>query len=116
MLTILKAGGFTTGGLNFDAHVARESFEPVDLFHAHIGGMDAFARGLKIAAAIRKNGVMDAFVKQRYASWDTGIGADIEAGKVGFAELSKYMLEKGEITPNESGRIEMLENILNEYI
>ncbi len=116
MLTILKAGGFTTGGLNFDAHVARESFEPVDLFHAHIGGMDAFARGLKIAAAIRKDGVMAKFVKERYASWDSGIGADIEKGKVGFTELSKYMLEKGEISPNASGRVELLENILNEYI
>jgi xylose isomerase len=59
MLVLLKYGGFTTGGLNFDAKVRRESFEPVDLFHAHIGGMDAFARGLKIAAAIRKDGVLD---------------------------------------------------------
>jgi len=116
MLTVLRAGGFTTGGLNFDAHVARESFEPVDLFHAHIGGMDAFARGLKIAAAIRADGVLDEFVKQRYASWDAGIGADIEAGKVGFSELSQYMLKKGDISPNASGRVEMLENILNEYI
>ncbi len=116
MLTIIQAGGFTTGGLNFDAHVARESFEPVDLFHAHIGGMDAFARGLKIAAAIRADGRLDEFLKQRYASWDTGIGADIEAGKVGFGELSDYMLEKGEISPNASGRVEMLENIINEYI
>ena len=116
MLTILKIGGFTTGGLNFDAHVARESFEPVDLFHAHIGGMDTFARGLKAAAAIRADGVLDEFLKQRYASWDTGIGADIEAGKVGFAELSEYMLKKGDVSPNESGRVEMLENILNEYI
>jgi xylose isomerase len=116
MLTILKAGGFTTGGLNFDAHVARESFEPVDLFHAHIGGMDAFGRGLKIAAAIRADGRLDDFLKQRYASWDSGIGADIEAAKVGFAELSEYMLKKGEISPNASGRVEMLENIVNEYI
>ena len=116
MLTILKAGGFTTGGLNFDAHVARESFEPVDLFHAHIGGMDAFARGLKAAAAIRADGVLEQFLKQRYASWDSGIGAEIESGKVGFKELSRYMLEKGEISPNASGRVEMLENILNEYI
>ncbi len=116
MLTILKIGGFTTGGLNFDAHVARESFEPIDLFHAHVGAMDAFARGLKIAAGIRADGVLDDFVKQRYASWNSGVGADIEAGKVGFAELSKYMLKKGEITPNESGRVEMLENIVNEYI
>ncbi|MCK4625163.1 MAG: xylose isomerase [Phycisphaerae bacterium] len=116
MLTILKAGGFTTGGLNFDAHVARESFEPVDLFHAHIGGMDAFARGLKAAAAIRKDSRLEDFLKHRYESWDAGIGADIEAGKIGFAELSEYMLKKGEISPNASGRVEMLENILNEYI
>jgi len=116
MLSLLKVGGFTTGGLNFDAHVARESFEPVDLFHAHIGGMDAFARGLKAAAAIRADGAMADFVTARYSSYDSGIGADIEAGKVGFAELSEYMLEKGEVTPNESGRVEMLENMLNEYI
>ena len=116
MLTILKAGGFTSGGLNFDAHVARESFEPVDLFHAHIGGMDAFARGLKIAAAVRADGVLDDFLRRRYASWDSGIGADIEAGKTDFSKLSKYMLDKGEIAPNASGRVEMLENILNEYI
>ena len=116
MRCILKAGGFTTGGLNFDAHVARESFEPVDLFHAHIGGMDAFARGLKAAVAIRADGRIDDFVEQRYASWDGELGANIEGGKVGFAELREYMLDKGEITPNESGRIEMLENILNEYI
>ena len=116
MLTVMKMGGFVTGGLNFDAHVARESFEPVDLFYAHIGGMDAFARGLKIAAAIRADGVLSDFVKERYASWDSGIGADIEAGKVGFAKLSEYMLKKGDNAPNASGRVEMLENILNEYI
>jgi xylose isomerase len=116
MLTILKGGGFVTGGLNFDAHVARESFEPVDMFYAHIGGMDAFARGLKVAAAIRKDGVLDDFVEQRYASWDKGLGADIEAGRTDFAKLNGYMLKKGEADANESGRIEMLENILNEYI
>jgi xylose isomerase len=116
MLTILNMGGFTTGGLNFDAHVARESFEPVDLFHAHIGGMDAFARGLKIAAAIRKGGFLSQFVKERYASWDSGVGADIETGKAGFSELRQYMLAKGEPAANASGRVEMLENLLNEYI
>jgi xylose isomerase len=116
MLTVLNMNGFTTGGLNFDAHVARESFEPIDLFHAHIGGMDAFARGLKTAAAIKEDGALSDFIKQRYASWDTGIGADIEAGKVGLKELKLYMEEKGEIKPNESGRVEMLENIINEYI
>jgi xylose isomerase len=116
MLVIMGMGGFTTGGLNFDAHVARESFQPVDLFHAHIGAMDAFARGLKIAAAIRKDGTLADFIKKRYASWDSGIGRKIEKGKVGFKHLSAYMLKKGEIDPNESGRVEMLENILNEFI
>ena len=116
MLTILKAGGFTTGGLNFDAHVARESFEPVDLFYAHIGGMDAFARGLKAAAAIRADATLGECVRKRYASWDARLGADIEAGKLGFTELSKYMLDKGEADANESGRIEMMENIFNEFI
>ncbi len=116
MLAILDAGGFTTGGLNFDAHVARESIEPVDLFHAHIGAMDVFARGLKIAAAIREDGALADHLARRYASWNSGLGADIEAGKVGFAELGKYMLDKGNAAPNESGRVEMLENILNDYI
>jgi xylose isomerase len=116
MLTILKYGGFKTGGVNFDAKVRRESFEPEDLFHAHIGGMDAFARGLKIAAAIRKDGRLAEFVKNRYVSWDSGIGAKIEAGKVGFQELEAYMLKKGEADANASGRQEYLENLINEFI
>ncbi|HAK93563.1 MAG TPA: xylose isomerase [Planctomycetes bacterium] len=116
MLAVLDMGGFTTGGLNFDAHVARESFEPVDLFYAHIGGMDAFARGLKIAAEIRKDGAFERFIKERYASYDTGIGAKIESGKAAFQDLSAYMLKKGEAAPNASGRVEMLENMLNEYL
>jgi xylose isomerase len=116
MLTLLKAGGFKNGGLNFDAKVARESFEPVDLFHAHIGGMDAFARGLKIAAAIRKDGVLEGFVRERYSSWDSGIGAEIEAGKMDLRQLNQYVMQKGALNPNSSGRVEMLENILNEYI
>jgi xylose isomerase len=116
MLILLKYGGFTTGGLNFDAKVRRESFEPVDLFHAHIGGMDTFAKGLKIADAIRKSGDVDNFVKQRYGSWDGGVGAEIEAGKHDFASLEKYMLGKGDVTPNTSGRQELLENIVNRYV
>jgi xylose isomerase len=116
MLSILKYGGLAPGGINFDAKVRRESFEPVDLFYAHIGGMDAFARGLKIAAAIRKDGILDKMLAERYGSWGTGIGASIEAGKESFASLEKYMLEKGEITPNISGRQELLENIINTYI
>ncbi|MEX2137707.1 MAG: xylose isomerase [Pirellulales bacterium] len=116
MMVLLKYGGFTSGGLNFDAKVRRESFEPVDLFHAHIGGMDAFARGLKVAAAIRKDGVLDRMLKDRYGSWDTGIGAEIEAGKHSFKTLEKYMLDKGDATPNLSGRQELIENLINTYI
>jgi len=116
MLVVLNQGGLGGGGFNFDAKVRRESFEPIDLFYAHIGSMDAFAQGLKIAAAIRKDGVLSNVVKQRYASWDTGIGQQIESGTVGFAELEKYMLEKGDVTPNVSGRQEMIENAINRYM
>jgi xylose isomerase len=116
MLVVLGMGGFKTGGLNFDAKVRRESFEPVDLFHAHIGGMDAFARGLKIADAIRKDGRLAKFVEKRYASWDTGIGKQIEAGKVGFKQLEAYILPRGDAAPNTSGRQEFLENLINEFI
>ena len=116
MYYILKYGGLGSGGVNFDAKVRRESFEPVDLFHAHIGSMDAFAKGLKIAAAIRADQALDGFMSSRYSSWDEGIGAKIEAGGVGLADLEAYMLAKGDITPNASGRQEMLENLVNRYI
>jgi xylose isomerase len=115
MLVLLKTGGFTTGGLNFDAKVRRESFEPEDLFHAHIGGMDAFARGLKIAHQIIEDGRMEGFVKQRYASFDSGIGQKIEQGQVGFAELEAHALGLSDVQTG-SGRQEMLENLLNDFI
>jgi xylose isomerase len=88
----------------------------VDLFYAHVGGMDAFARGLKIAAAIRKDGRLADFVSNRYRSWDAGIGQDIEQGRVSFAGLEKHALKLGEVKTNESGRQEFLENLINEYI
>lgn len=116
MLILLKYGGLAPGGVNFDAKVRRESFEPIDLFHAHVGGMDAFARGLKIAAAIRAEGELAGFVKGRYSTWDAGIGAEIESGKADFKALEAYMLKKGDIAPNQSGRQEMLENLFNRYI
>lgn len=116
MYYILKHGGLGSGGVNFDAKVRRESFEPVDLFHAHIGSMDAFAKGLKVAAALHADKALKDFVAQRYSSWDNGIGAKIEAGQVGFSELEAYMLEKGEVAANISGRQELLENIVNRYI
>ncbi|MFN8707145.1 MAG: xylose isomerase, partial [Planctomyces sp.] len=116
MLVIMKQGGLAPGGTNFDAKVRRESIDPVDLFHAHIGGMDAFARGLKIAAAIRADGVLSSFVRERYSSYDSGIGKKIETGAVSLSDLEAYIIEKGDSAPNTSGRQEMLENIVNRYL
>ncbi len=116
MLAILKHGGIGPGGVNFDAKVRRESIDPIDLFYAHIGGMDAFARGLKIAAAIRADEGMQKFVNQRYSSWDQGVGKAIEAGKHDFKSLSQYMINKGEAAPNTSGRQEFLENYINRFV
>lgn len=116
MLVILGQNGLAPGGVNFDAKVRRESFEPIDLFYAHIGAMDTFARGAKIAAAIRKEGRLAEFVKQRYSSYDSGVGAEIEKGTASFETLSEYVLKKGQIAPNQSGRQEWLENLVNEYL
>ena len=116
MYYILKYGGLGSGGVNFDAKVRRESFEPVDLFYAHIGGMDAFAKGLKIAVAMREDQALDRFLGERYESWDGGIGKKIESGSVGFEELEAYMLERGEPGANRSGRQELLENVVNRYL
>lgn len=115
MYEILLAGGFTKGGLNFDSKVRRASFEDVDLFYSYIAGMDTFARGLKIAAKLIEDKVFENFISNRYASYNDGIGKDIVDGKVGFKELEQYALENG-ATPNVSGRQELLESILNQYI
>jgi len=115
MYEVLKAGGFTTGGLNFDAKVRRGSFEWVDLFHAHIAGMDTFAKGLKAAYSMIEDGKLGKFVEDRYTSYTAGIGKDIVEGKVGFKELEAYALENDRIV-NASGRQEVLETILNRYI
>ena len=115
MRKVLEMGGFTTGGLNFDAKRRRESHDPSDLFHAHIGGMDAFARGLKAAAAIRADGRLADFVAQRYSTWDSGIGAQIEKGQLSLEEISSHVLASSEPTIT-SGRQELLENLLNEFI
>ena len=115
MLVVLEMGGFTTGGLNFDAKRRRESHEPIDLIHAHLGGMDAFARGLKIADAIRQDGRLAEFVQNRYSSFDSGIGAKVESGSCSFEELEQFAMGNGEPTL-ASGRQEMLENLLNEFL
>ncbi len=115
MYTVLKSGGFKTGGLNFDAKVRRQSIDPVDLFHAHIGGMDSFARGLKIAHKMLADKTFEKIVKDRYKGWDGPLGKKIEQGKATFEQLEAYTLKNGE-PAIQSGRQEMLENLLNEYI
>ncbi|MEX2608095.1 MAG: xylose isomerase [Kiritimatiellia bacterium] len=115
MLEVLRAGGFTTGGLNFDAKRRRDSFQPVDLFHAHIAGMDTFARGLKIANAIREDGRLDEFITLRYASWDSDLGKNVESGTATLEELEAYALANPEPLV-QSGRQELLENMINQFI
>jgi xylose isomerase len=115
MLKVLEMGGFTTGGLNFDAKRRRESHDPIDLIHAHIGGMDTFARGLKIAQAIREDGRLANFVKERYASFDHGIGAKVNSALTNFASLEAHTLSHGE-PELASGQQEFLENLINEFI
>ena len=113
MLEVLKAGGFTNGGLNFDAKVRRGSFTHEDMFHGYIAGMDAYALGLKLAAKIIDDGRIDAFVSERYASYKSGVGADILARKASLEQLERHALNLGEVDSLTSGGQEYLENILN---
>ena len=115
MMVILKYGGIRPGGINFDAKVRRGSFDLEDLFHAHIGGMDSFARGLKIAHRMREDGVLAGLLAARYQSYRRGIGRRIMRGETDFAELEEYVLKHGE-PEKRSGREEMLENIVNSYL
>ena len=114
MLVVLRSGGFTTGGLNFDAKLRRQSTDPVDLFYAHIGGMDTFARALKIADQIIQDGRLDELMRLRYASWDSDLGRSIEAGNASMAELEAHAL-KTNVQSIDSGRQELIENLLNGY-
>ena len=115
MLVVLGMGGLTHGVLNFDAKRRRESHTPEDLFHAHIGGMDTFARGLKIAAAMRADGRIAEFVTGRYATWDSDLGRKIEQGHTSLEELEKTALSQSSpVLP--SGGQEYLENLVNEFI
>jgi xylose isomerase len=118
MYGMLKFGGFTTGGVNFDARVRRESTDPVDLFHGHISSMDAFARGLKIAAAMRRDRRLAMFIRERYASWDQeGLPSHVRKGQASLDELEAYVMQKGgRVDVPPSGRQELLEGMLNEYL
>jgi xylose isomerase len=115
MMIILGQGGLGSGGLNFDAKPRRGSTDNLDLFYAHIGGMDTFARGLLIADRIISDGMINAFKTQRYASWNTALGQKILSGKASLDEMEAYVLEKGE-PALQSGRQEYLENVINQYI
>jgi xylose isomerase len=115
VVSILRAGGLGSGGLNFDAKLRRASVDPEDLFHAHIGAFDAFALAYKVARRIIADGVFDELLAQRYASYDEGVGRDIAERRVGFKELERLALERGEPTPR-SGRQEYLENLLMHYV
>ncbi|AYB33829.1 xylose isomerase [Chryseolinea soli] len=115
MLVILQAGGFKNGGVNFDAKTRRNSTDNADVFYAHIGGMDSFARGLITAQAILDNGEYTNLRKARYASFDAGKGKAFEQGKVGLEELRKLALKNGE--PEQiSGKQEYYENLLNKFV
>ena len=113
---ILKAGGFKTGGFNFDAKIRRQSIDPDDLLIAHVGSMDACARGLMIAAAIIEDGKLDQFVEDRYAGWKGREGRAILAGKRSLDDLSDYVLKRNLEPQPKSGKQEYLEALINRYI
>lgn len=115
MYEVLKQGGFTNGGLNFDAKARRASNTGEDIFASYIAGMDAFAYGLIVADLMIKDGVLDKFVDDRYASYKTGIGEKIANHTTSFEELEKYTFENGEPTV-QSGKQEYLETLINQYI
>lgn len=116
MYEVLKAGGFTTGGLNFDSKARRASFKPEDVFISHIMGMDSMALGLRIADRLIQDGRLDRFVAERYASYDHGIGKKIVDGTVTIQELEAHALKIGDVSTNASGRQEYLEGILNQVM
>ena len=113
---ILVAGGLTTGGFNFDAKVRRQSIDPEDLFHAHVGGMDTLARGLLIADKILSDGKLQGAVDKRYAGWKQGLGRDILEGKLSLEQISSRVLADKFDPQPKSGQQEALENLVNRYV
>jgi xylose isomerase len=116
MYTIMKGGGFTSGGLNFDAKVRRQSTDPVDLFHAHVGAIDLTAHALLIAEKMIKDGALEKIVKDRYQGWSGPLGQDILGGKANLETLSKHVLDKNQDIRPVSGRQEYIENLLNRFL
>ena len=115
MLEILRAGGFRTGGMNFDAKLRRQSIDRTDLFHGHIGGMDTMARALLVAAAISEGGELDANREARYSGWAGELGQSILGGGVDLAALHDRAFDRGEPV-RVSGGQERLENLVARYI
>jgi xylose isomerase len=113
---ILKAGGFSTGGFNFDAKLRRQSVDRLDLFHAHIGGMDTLAKALIVAAAMLEDGALDDVRAERYADWDSELGRAILAGDRTLEDLDGYVLDGHEVDEPTSGRQEALERVIGRYV
>lgn len=116
MYRILKGGGFKTGGFNFDSKVRRQSVDPIDLFHGHIGGIDTLARGLLNAAALIDDGKLDAFVEERYAGWSGPLGQSIFAKDATLDSVADAAIKQGVAPQTRSGRQEYLENLVNRFI
>ncbi len=116
MYEILKAGGFTTGGLNFDAKVRRQSTDKYDLFYGHIGAMDTMALSLKIAARMVEDGELDKRVAKRYAGWNGELGQQILKGQLSLGELAQYAEQHNLAPVHQSGHQELLENLVNRYL
>ena len=113
---ILRGGGLETGGFNFDAKLRRQSLDPVDLFHAHVGGIDTLARALENAARMLEERKLQDFVDARYAGWDSALGREILAGQKSLGDLSAEVLSRNLEPQPASGRQEMLENLVNRYL
>ena len=115
-LEVLRAGGFTTGGTNFDAKLRRQSLDPLDLLAAHVGGMDVCARGLKAAAAMHADGALDGPLAERYAGWDGERGRALLGGELDLGAIAA-LVESEDLRPEpRSGRQERLENVVNRYV
>lgn len=113
---IIRAGGFTTGGFNFDTKLRRESTDAADLFHAHIGGMDTIALAYMAAADLYETGELQKFVDDRYRNWNTELGENILSGNYNLSDLSSYAVDNDLDPKVESGRQEYLENLINRYV
>ena len=116
MYAVLRAGGFTSGGLNFDAKIRRQSIEPDDILHAHIGGIDVCARALLIAARMVADGKLQTLLDERYSGWSSALGQSILEGDATLESLSDHVLERGLEPLPRTGRQEFLENLVNSYL